>query len=735
MASESVRRAVRPPITVGWRRAALLSTAALLLLAVYGAVRATGGAPNPLVHFAYLAIALAAVSAGWRGGLLAGLAAGTLLGPLMPDSTAASVSALGQWGWALRLAAYVLAGGVIGWFWDRSQRFAAIAQQRAADARAEAVMRASEERLRRTVEAAADGLLVFDAGGRLTLVNAAAERLLGVPQADLLGATYGEVAGHVGIDVHNPPAELAAALAAQQPLPPTLVALRGPDGTQRSVEVSGRPLDAEGPLGSLVVSLHEVTADRALARERAAHLEGLQAAAQAAAGAPSATAAGEALLAQVARSWPVVALAIYLFDAAGTQRLAAWSPAEAGGPIPPLVPTDLADELRALAAQGPLRTDLGRLPGSGAGAALLAERGAHSLLVLPLSDAGALVGTLLAGERGGPEPLSPDEGAYLHGIGGLAAGIVRRAVEDEEAARQRERERIVQVLATPTLLVPHYQPILALTERQVVGYEALARFRLIPVRPPNIWFAEAAAVGLGAELQALAIERARAVAREAGLPLGTFLSVNISPRYLATAPVQAALTRGSLARLVIEVTEEEAVADYAGLRAAMAPYVARGARFAVDDAGAGYASMRHVTELRPAFVKLDAQLIRGLRDDTARQALVHALVSFTTAIGATPIAEGVEEPADLALLARTRQSLLLQGYAIARPGPAWPAIEPAALGSTTARQRRALLPRAAQAGTAVGAGRGVSSARRIAPGAVPQVLSAQVATAGAARRA
>jgi PAS domain S-box-containing protein len=702
MESESVRRAVRPPITVGWRRAALLGTAALVLLGVYGAVRATGGAPNPLVHFAYVALALAAFGAGWRGGLLAGLAAGMLLGPMMPDSTAASVSALGQWGWALRLAAYLFAGGIIGSFWDHSQRLAGALAERAADARADAVLRASEERLRSTVEAAADGLLVFDATGRLSLANTAAERLLGVPQADLLGASYGEVAVHVGIDVHDPPAQLAAAVAARQPLPPTLVTLSQPDGTQRSVEVSGRPLDADGPLGGLVVSLHEVTADRALARERAAHVEGLQAAAQAAAGAPSATAAGEALLAQVARTWPVVALAIYLFDAAGTQRLAAWSAPEAGGPLPALVPTDLANELRALAVDGPLRTDLARLPGSGAGAALLAERGAHSLLVLPLFDGGVLVGTLLAGERGGPEPLSPDEVAYLHAIGGLATGIVRPAVANEEAARRRDRDRILQVLATPTLLVPHFQPILALAERQVVGYEALARFRLAPVRPPDVWFAEAAAAGLGAELQALAVERARAVAREAGLPVGTFLSVNISPRYLATVPVRAALAVGSLTRLVIEVTEEEAVADYAELRAAMAPYVARGARFAVDDAGAGFASMRHVTELRPAFVKLDAQLIRGLGDDTARQALVHALVSFTTAIGATPIAEGVEEPADLALLARTRQPLLLQGYAIARPGPAWPAIEPAALGSATARRRRALLPLAARSGGRVG---------------------------------
>jgi EAL domain-containing protein (putative c-di-GMP-specific phosphodiesterase class I) len=341
-----------------------------------------------------------------------------------------------------------------------------------------------------------------------------------------------------------------------------------------------------------------------------------------------------------------------------------------------------------LAGAGARRTPLARLPGTGAGA--LAERGAQALLVVPLVDAGALVGTLLAGERGAPEPLSPDEEAYLGAIGGLAAGIVRRAVADEEAARQRERERILAVLASPTELVPLFQPILALATRRVVGHEALARFRAEPLAPPNVWFAQAAAAGLGAELQALAVQRARRVAAAAGLPTGTFLSLNVSPRYLAAPAVQEALGGGPLGRLVIEVTEEEAVADYGALRAAMAPYLARGARVAVDDAGAGYASMRHVTELRPAFVKLDALLIRDLRDDSARQALVSALVRFTAAIDAVPIAEGVETPADLALLARTRGPLLGQGYAIARPGPAWPAIEPAALGSTASRRLQAL---------------------------------------------
>jgi PAS domain S-box-containing protein len=172
-----------------------------------------------------------------------------------------------------------------------------VVAQRAAEARAGAVLRASEERLRRTVEAAADGLLVFDAAGRLTLFNAAAERLLGVPQADLVDATAREVAMQLSSaappDASGGPAQLAAALVARQAPPPTEVTLRGPDGTQRSVQVSGLVLDADTPPGGLVVNLHEVTADRTLGRERAAHLEGLQAAAQAAAGSPASR-----------RSWP-----------------------------------------------------------------------------------------------------------------------------------------------------------------------------------------------------------------------------------------------------------------------------------------------------------------------------------------------------------------------------------------------------------------------------------------------
>lgn len=240
------------------------------------------------------------------------------------------------------------------------------------------------------------------------------------------------------------------------------------------------------------------------------------------------------------------------------------------------------------------------------------------------------------------------------------------------------RRRIERVLATPDLLHCAFQPILSLVSGAVVGYEALSRFATEPVRPPDRWFAEAKRVGLGAELQALAIERIVGLARRARLPDQTFLSLNVSPSYLAHPAVSEALALADPLTLVVEITEEEAVDDYVALRQAVASYLERGVRFAVDDAGAGFASMRHVTELGPAFVKLDAYLIRGLRSRETLQAFLRAIHAFTTDIGASLVTEGVEAPGDLAILTQTGLPLLAQGYAIARPGAPWPRVSAAA---------------------------------------------------------
>lgn len=242
----------------------------------------------------------------------------------------------------------------------------------------------------------------------------------------------------------------------------------------------------------------------------------------------------------------------------------------------------------------------------------------------------------------------------------------------------RAAELVRRVLDAPELLRPAYQPILSLETGQVAGFEALARFAPVPLQSPEAWFALAARAGLTAELEALALRTAletalRSTGKQA-LPAGAFLSLNVSPLLLDDPRVASALAAAESVAggIVLELTEREAVADYDALRAAMAPLRARGIRFAIDDAGAGYASLRHVTELRPDFVKLDARLIRGLTGDRARQALVRAMATFTAEIGAVLIAEGVEHLDDLDLLVRAGRPILVQGHAVGRAGDPWP---------------------------------------------------------------
>jgi len=94
-----------------------------------------------------------------------------------------------------------------------------------------------------------------------------------------------------------------------------------------------------------------------------------------------------------------------------------------------------------------------------------------------------------------------------------------------------------------------------------------------------------------------------------------------------------------------------------------------GLRLAVDDAGAGFASFRHVLELSPEIIKLDIHLTRGVHNDLSRQALVRSLVAFAGDVGSTLVAEGIETPEDRQTLCDA-QVPFGQGYLFARPGPA-----------------------------------------------------------------
>jgi EAL domain-containing protein (putative c-di-GMP-specific phosphodiesterase class I) len=118
---------------------------------------------------------------------------------------------------------------------------------------------------------------------------------------------------------------------------------------------------------------------------------------------------------------------------------------------------------------------------------------------------------------------------------------------------------------------------------------------------------------------------------------------------------------------VLEVTEHAPIADYPAFRAAM-DALGPNVEFAVDDAGTGFASLRHILELRPAFVKLDRWLVAGLESDDARQAMIVGLCHFASVTGCRLIAEGIETEGELTVL-RALTIELGQGYLLGRPLP------------------------------------------------------------------
>jgi PAS domain S-box-containing protein len=247
-------------------------------------------------------------------------------------------------------------------------------------------------------------------------------------------------------------------------------------------------------------------------------------------------------------------------------------------------------------------------------------------------------------------------------------GTARPLTDAQHPAILREihRREITQILQADDLTIA-FQPIIAVDGGHVVGVEALSRFPSRLGVTPDIVFAEAANAGLGLELELLAVRRALCEAQLLDPVL--YVAVNVSPSVLANPALLDAVQASGIdpARVVVEVTEHASVNDYGQLDRPRHRLRDLGIRLAVDDAGAGYASLTHIVTLAPDIIKIDRGLVTDIDTDRARRALVMAVVLYATEIGTTTvIAEGVETAAELAALTLLGVDAA-QGYLIGRP--------------------------------------------------------------------
>ena len=271
----------------------------------------------------------------------------------------------------------------------------------------------------------------------------------------------------------------------------------------------------------------------------------------------------------------------------------------------------------------------------------------------------------IRGAASGKAALSVDVAAAV--VHELAGQLKQKQLEEDE--RRSRLERVRRLLTEGSFLMV-FQPIANLRNSSVIGLEALARFDGDPARGPEAWLAEAESLGLRLDLELAAVRTALGYLEL--LPTNAFLAVNLSPSTAVEARFLESLDGLATERIVIEVTEHARVQDYDALNAALKVLRARGVRLAIDDAGAGFASLQHIVRLAPDFIKLDITLTRGIDADPVRRALATALITFASEIDATIIAEGIETKEEFDTLRGLGVSCG-QGYYLAVPGPLEPA--------------------------------------------------------------
>ena len=321
------------------------------------------------------------------------------------------------------------------------------------------------------------------------------------------------------------------------------------------------------------------------------------------------------------------------------------------------LPQGRAGELRDRAADGPWIEEVSPV------ATATGDTSRRSRILAPLHSGPGLVGVLAVATQG---VLDGQRLATLLPTAVEYAALAGAILGPELLARQREVDlrRTIESIIRRRAFSPVFQPIVDLESGRILGHEALTRFD--DGERPERRFGDAEAMGLGIELEIACLGVALDAAT--GLPDADWLSLNVSPDLVLTPGRLGAVIGSGGDKVVLEITEHVPVDDYLAFREAIASVGSR-IRFAIDDAGAGFSSFRHIVELLPDFVKLDIGLVRGIDTDPIRQALVAGMDFFALKTGCTLIAEGIETENERETL-RSLAIELGQGYLLGHPAAA-----------------------------------------------------------------
>ena len=244
----------------------------------------------------------------------------------------------------------------------------------------------------------------------------------------------------------------------------------------------------------------------------------------------------------------------------------------------------------------------------------------------------------------------------------VATRLRSRDTSDQDALIAEARVRFT----APERLQPVFQPIADLATRRTFGYLALTRFAGEPPAETGRRFAEARQLGLGLELEVAAARRA--VGEASCLPDDALLVVKVSCATVASGALADVLLDEHAHRIVLELEGHAQIQDPKAFYDAVDALRCRGARFSVDETGAGFGALDHVLDLSPSFVRLAAGLTRGIDLDRTRRALALSVISFASHLGAGIVADRIETEEELRTLHRLGVHYGL-GFHIGRPGP------------------------------------------------------------------